>query len=283
LDTVDVAQRPDDEHLDPHEQWARDRLEPVFGLLRVIDRNRKGGPPGLHDLEADLPAGVAAVEITSEVESARLNLAASASRRLSRLTLRGSSHRWQVGLAADARVNDIRPAALLKLLSDMEQAGQWRALSMGDYRDPFVKRLRKLSIESVYGFRIGPGRGGAVTVGPGFYGGRGWYGAAIDAWLGGFLASSQGANKVSKLARAINAAERHLVIVLDPFSKAGVGISLALTDHQEESSADMIPPLVPPEPLTHLWLLPVMGPGTAFCWARQRGWAVTNPAASISE
>jgi hypothetical protein len=66
------------------------------------------------------------------------------------------------------------------------------------------------------------------------------------------------------------------VIVLDPFSKAGVGISLALMDHQEEGFADMIPSLVPPEPLTHLWLLPMMGPDTALCWARQHGWAVTN-------
>jgi len=280
---VDVTQRSDDENLDSYEQWARDRLEPVFGPLRVIDR--KGGPPGLHDLEADLPAGVAAVEITSQVESARLDLAASAHRRLSTLTLCRSGHRWQVGLAADAQVNAIRPAALLELLSDMEQAGQWRALSMGDYRDPFVERLGQLGIESVYGFKAKPGRGGAVMVGPGFYGGRfRWDGTAIDAWLGSFLASSQGANKVSKLARAINAAERHLVIVLDPFSQPGVGISLALTDHQEEGSAhDTIPSVVPPEPLTHLWLLPMMGPGTALCWARQDGWVVTNPRASISE
>lgn len=35
--------RQDDEHLDSYEQWARDRLEPVFGPLRVTDR--KGGPP----------------------------------------------------------------------------------------------------------------------------------------------------------------------------------------------------------------------------------------------
>jgi hypothetical protein len=280
--TVDVTQRQDDEHLDSYEQWARDRLEPVLGPLRVTDR--KGGPPGLHDLEADLPAGVAAVEITSEVESARLGLAASAHRRLSTLTLRGSGRRWQVGLAADAQVNAIHPAALLELLSDMEQAGRWRALSMGDYRDPFVERLGQLGIESVYGFKAKPGRGGAVTVGPGFYDGRGWDGTAIDSWLGSFLASSQGANKVSKLARVINASERHLVIVLDPFSQAGVGISLALTDHQEEGSAhDTIPSFVPPEPLTHLWLLPMMGPGTALRWARQVGWAVTNSVASISE
>lgn len=279
-DTVDMTQRPDDEHLDSYERWARDRLEPVLGPLRVIDR--KGGPPGLHDLEADLPAGgIAAVEITSEVERARLDLAASAYRHLSALTLAGSSYSWQVGLAAHARVNDIQPADLLALLTDLEQQGRWRALSMGDYNDPFVKRLGRLGIESVYGFKAKPGKGGTVTVGPGFYSGRGWAGTATDTWLGSFLASSRGANKVNKLARAIHAAERHLVIVLDPFSQAGMGISLALADQQEEDSAyDMIPSLVPPEPLTHVWLMPVMGTGAALCWARQRGWAVTNPMAS---
>jgi hypothetical protein len=63
-----------------------------------------------------------------------------------------------------------------------------------------------------------------------------------------------------------------------------LGVSLALADYQEEGSArDAIPSLVPPEALTHLWLLPVMGPGTALRWARQYGWAVTNPMASTSE
>ena len=51
-----VTTRQDDEHLDPFELWARDRLEPLLGPLRVIDK--KGGPPpGLHDFEADLPRG----------------------------------------------------------------------------------------------------------------------------------------------------------------------------------------------------------------------------------
>jgi hypothetical protein len=172
-------------------------------------------------------------------------------------------------------------ADLLALLSDMEQAGRWRALNVGDYHDPFVERLGRLGVESVYGFKAKPGRGGSVKVGPGFYSGRGWAGTAIDAWLSSFLACPQGANKVSKLARAINVAECHLVIVLDPCSQAGMCISLALADHQEEGSAhDTIPSLVPPEPLTHVWLMPMMGPGTALWWARQRGWAVTNPMAS---
>lgn len=86
---------------------------------------------------------------------------------------------------------------------------------------PVIHRTITKALELVYGFKAKPGRGGVVTVGPGFYGGRGWDGTAIDAWLGSFMASSQGLHKVSKLTRAINAAERHLVIVLDPSSQAG--------------------------------------------------------------
>jgi len=73
--------------------------------------------------------------------------------------------------------------------------------------------------------------------------------------------SSQGINKVSKLARA-HAAERHLVIVLDPFSPAGMGIPLALTARHERAAADYgLPSFTPPEPLTHLWLLPAITAG----------------------
>jgi len=274
---LDVVERVDDEHLNWSERWARDRLEQVLGPLRVIDR--KGGPPGLHDLEADLSAGmVAAIEITSEVEQARLSLMASADRHLSALRLPGSNYSWQVGLTADAQVKAINPADLLKLLSDMEQQGRLRALNIGDSSDPFVARLGALGIESVYGFKAKPGRGGTARVVAGFYSGREWSQAAIDTWLKRFLTSTRGENKLAKLARAVHATERHLVIVVEPFSQAGMGISLALSDRQEEGAADdAIPFLVPPEPLTHLWLMPLMGTGEALCWTRHSGWAVTNP------
>jgi hypothetical protein len=157
-ESVGVATRPGDEYLNWTERWARGRLEPVVGPLRVIDVNRKGGPPGLHDFEADLPGGaIAAIEITSEVEKARLSLMASADRHLKKLRLPGSDYVWQVGLTADAKVNAIGPTTLLELLSDMEQQGRTRALNIGDYRDPFVARLGALGIESVYGFNAKPG------------------------------------------------------------------------------------------------------------------------------
>ena len=205
---------------------------------------------------------------------------ASADRHLSKLRLSGSNYAWQVGLTADAQVNAIRPAALLKLLSDMEQGGRTRALNIGDCHDPFVARLGALSIESVYGFKAKPGREGIVRVAAGFYSGREWGQTAIDTWLDNFLTSNTGKNKLAKLARAAHATERQLVIVVEPFSQAGMGISLGLSDREEEGAADdAIPSLVPPEPLTHLWLMPLMGTGEALRWTRHFGWVVTNPGA----
>ena len=100
--------------LDQYEAWARDRLTPLLGPLRRIDR--RGGPPGLHDFEADLSDGsVAALEVTGDVDAQRLQLEAAAERRLSSITLPGSKPLWVVRLAAGARVSAISPDDLRQL------------------------------------------------------------------------------------------------------------------------------------------------------------------------
>jgi hypothetical protein len=105
-------------------------------------------------------------------------------------------------------------------------------------------------LESVHALKAKTGCEGGVMVYPGTYGGLGWDGPTIDGWLQAFMTSDQGVNKLSKLGRA-TAAERHLVIALDPFSPAGVGISLALTARHEREAADYaMPSFLPPEPLT---------------------------------
>ena len=68
-------------------------------------------------------------------------------------------------------------------------------------------------IESVHAVKAKAGFEGKVMVQAGTYGGWEWDGTATDRWLGDFLASDQGKNKLGKLGRAV-AAERHLVIVL---------------------------------------------------------------------
>ena len=47
LSCVTLPQERDD--LDEYEAWARARLEPLLGPLRVTDR--RGGPEGLHDCQ----------------------------------------------------------------------------------------------------------------------------------------------------------------------------------------------------------------------------------------
>jgi hypothetical protein len=182
---------------------------------------------------------------------------------------------WSVRLADDARVKNLSRHRndLHKLLSDLEALGAQRAHSMGDYRDPVVEQLRALGIGSV--FRLSTGGGGGVVMGSDAYGGFGWDGPVIDAWLDGLLASSRGINKLEKLERAAHAAERHLVVVLDSFSQAGMGIPLGLTDRNEPGAAPYImPSLSPPKPLTHIWLLPTMAAAEGLRWARDVEWAV---------
>jgi hypothetical protein len=269
-----VTLQPEDDDLDQYEAWARDRLTPLLGPLRRVDR--RGGPPGLHDFEADLADGsVAALEVTGEVDAQRHSLAAAAERRLAKVTLPGSKSLWLVGLAPSARVSAIRHPELRRLLGDLEADGRRRALDLGDYRDPFVARLRALGIESVSAVKANAGYEGTALVGPGAYGGWGWDGPTIDRWLGELLASDRGANKLGKLGRAA-ATQRHLVIVLDPFSQAGLGIMLGLTARYERGAVDdALPSLVPPEPLTHVWLLPApVETREGLAWTRAGRWTV---------
>ena len=235
---------------------------------------REAGPDsGPVVLLAD--GSVAALEVTGEVDERRRSLAAAAERRLASVTLPGSNSLWLVGLAASARVSAIRRPELRRLLGELE-AGGWRsAHDRGDYRDPFVTRLVALGIESVYAVKANARHEGTVRVGPGTYGGWGWDGPTIDRWLGELLASDRGANKLGKLGRA-DATQRHLVVVLDPFSQAGLGIMLALTARHERGPADYaLPSLVPPEPLTHVWLLPApVETREGLRWTRAGGWTV---------
>jgi hypothetical protein len=271
-----VTLQPEDDDLDQYEAWAQDRLTPLLGPLRRIDR--RGGPPGLHDFEADLADGsVAALEVTVEVDDQRLDLAASAERRLSSITLPNSQSLWLVVLAATARVNAIRPDDLRRLLGELEASGRRDAHDLGDYRDPFVTRLRALWIESVYAANTRAGSEGMVMVQAGSYGGWGWDEAAIDRWLSEFLGSDQGKNKLNKLSRA-QAALRHLAVVLDPFSPAGMGIPLRLTARHERGPTDyVLPSLVAPAPLSHLWLLPAFtAREEALRWTGDDGWVVLD-------
>jgi hypothetical protein len=187
---------------------------------------------------------------------------------------------WVVGLAANARVSAIKPNELRRLLTDLEASGRRRASDMGDFRDPFVARLGALGIESTYRVKAKAGSEGMVLVQAGTYGGWGWDGPKIDEWLGDFFASKQGTNKVAKLGRA-QATERHLVIVLDSFSPAGMGIPLRLSTRHEAGAAEyQLPSFTPPEPLTHLWLLSAFGETwDSLRWARDSGWAVFEPTA----
>jgi hypothetical protein len=63
------------------------------------------------------------------------------------------------------------------------------------------------------------------------------------------VAGPGGQNKLKKLGRAMKSAEElHLMIVLDPFSPPGVGVTL--------EAGSILPSVIPPDPLTSLWVIP---------------------------
>jgi hypothetical protein len=267
----------DARELDVFEQCAQSRLAPILGLLRQVDPG--GGPTPLHDFEADLADGsVAVVEVTAEVDSDRLRREAAAARLLSSLSVPGSRFRWLVGLDARAHVKAINKTALCRLLLDTERQGERSVNSRGDYRDPLVCRARKLRISYIYSFATtGPGQG-AIMIGPDFHGGCGWNGLAIGAWLADFLVSRQGRNKLYKLSQVRGAAQRHLVVILHPFSKAGLCIPVGLTDLEEPGAADAaMPSFVPPAAVTDLWLLPMVSTWLGLHWTRGSGWSAVRP------
>ncbi|MFI6832804.1 hypothetical protein ACIBG5_37215 [Kribbella sp. NPDC050241] len=265
--------------MDEYERWAKRQLEPALGEMTFADR--AGGPPGQHDFNATLSDGsVAAIEVTSVVDGDRRNLSASIEKKnLGRFRVGCSQRLWLVTLLPSAEVRTLSTQALEPLIGDLEAEERTSAAHFGDYRDPWVKRLAVLGIESIHGVAASPGSEGLVYVRAGTYGGRGWTQEDVDNWLASFLASPQGANKIKKLANATSAHQKHLVVVLDSFSEAGMGISLALTARRERGAAAYrVPTVTPTEPVTHLWLIPDVDKSDGLLWVcEEHGWRVLSP------
>jgi hypothetical protein len=256
----------DDELLSAGERWVRHRFEKALGPTSVIDRSQAGGPEGQHDLEAVLPDGrIAAIEITSEADPARLSVIAAARHHLSKVKVPGSQFWWLVQLTpqADARALS-KPAGLAALLAGMEEQGESSVTTLSDYRNPWRWRLKELGIQSVHGI-AGSDRRGTVSVMPDIVAGWGWVQLTADKWITDFLATKLGKDHLDKLARA-DAAERHLVVLLYPDTDAGLGSAVS----------DDLPSVEPPPPLTHLWLVLPTDPAKAFCWTRSSAWAVVD-------
>ena len=268
---TDMQQRD----MNDSERYAKARLEPLLGPFRCIDC--PGGPPGLHDFEADLPNGtVAAVEVTGDMNSDRLALEVELERQdLSSFPLPSLRMSWLVRLSPTARVQTLGEE-VRSLLRDLEAAGRRSASDIGNiFEDPYVQRLRDLGIQTLYGYDPKPGQEATVMVSAGTYGGLGWTGSDVDEWLRALLQSPQGVNKLEKLARATTAAQRHLVIVLDAFTPAGLGISLTLTARHDRGAAEFqMPSVAPPQPVTHTWILPRVLAQEGLMWTRAAGWSV---------
>lgn len=254
-----------DEHLRNDERWVRHCLEGIVGHTRVIDQ-RGGRQQGKHDLEADLPDGsIAAIEITSEADAARLSVIAAAQRHLSKLEAPGSRFAWLVNITPQADVQALRGSAgLVALLTEMEKRGHASASALSDYRDPWRDRLEAFGIQSVHGVE-GSDHPGHVYVMPAIVASWGWVRPTANQWITDFLATELAKNKLHKLAKA-DTTERHLAVLIYPDTEAGLGIAVT----------DELPSVAPSAPLTHLWLIAPTDPPRALRWTHISGWAVVH-------
>ena len=258
--------------LDPCEAFAKACLEPLLGPL--AQRDLGGGATAEPDFTAELPGGhIAVVEVTSNIVQEEQRLDAATVRHLSEMRLPGSRRGWLVAPGPDANIIDLKNGALVRLLTDIEAAGRDHVHSRDDYRD---------ALSSSCGISRSnwstPGQHSTTR-------GRYWSAAARSpvgvgaaqvrgAWLEDFLASEQGAGKLEKLGRT-DAAERHLVIMLDARSGPGLGIPTGLTDWDDPlARMPLVPTLTPPPPLTHLWLIPLVGGWLGLGWSLRSGWAL---------
>ncbi len=202
---------------------------------------------------------------TSEADAARLSVIAAAQRHLSKLKVPASGFAWFVNITPQADVRALGGSAgLVALLAEMEQQGQVSASALSDYGDPWRDRLEAFGIQSVHGVEDSD-RPGHVYVMPAVVASWGWVRHTADQWITDFLATELAKNKLRKLARA-DTAERHLAVLIHPDTEAGLGIA----------GTDELPSVVPPTPLTHVWLITPTDSPRALRWTHITGWAIVH-------
>lgn len=230
-----------------------------------------GGPEGRHDFDVEVGDEVWAVEVTSTTNASRRRVSAGIrDRGLTSLSIDGRIT-WLVGLQDGAEVRVVA-AKLPEIIGQLAARGQMTADLHGDFADPLVRALDALRVQSVYGIEGSQGR---ILLQPAAFGGWGWQGPDVDAWLTIWLQGDQAVNKLGKLARS--SSHRMLVVVLDSFSQPGLGIPLGLSSRLERDAAYVLPTVDPSPNLSALWLLPDTLSGEGLQWHARTGWSVLPP------
>ena len=251
------------------ELWAATRLEDLLG--RVVLADVPGGPEGSHDFDVEVGGDVWAVEVTSTTNPSRRRVSAGIrDRGMTSLSIDGRTT-WLVGLQDDAEVKVVA-AQLPEIIGQLAARGQMRVDLHDDFADPLVRSLDAIRVQSVYGIE---GSRGRILLQPAAFGGWGWQGPDVDAWLSNWLQGDQAVNKLGKLARS--SSHRMLVVVLDSFSQPGLGIPLGLSSRLERDAAYVLPTVDPSPNLSALWLLPDTLSGEGLQWHARSGWSVLPP------
>jgi hypothetical protein len=94
-------------------------------------------------------------------------------------------------------------------------------------------------------------------------------GDAIADWVGRYLAESQQADVLAKLARS-RAQERHAFVLIPGFTTAPFAVSELLM--RSQPAPPRVAPSLP-EVVTHAWVVPMWHDRPGYYWAAEAGWS----------
>jgi hypothetical protein len=257
--------------LRPEEQLAAACIRSALPGIEV-EQHDDNSEPAMHDLNLVLrgrPFG--AVEVTAAMDSESTELWNLVHQRDARWIEPDLAGGWSVALLPSARFNRIR-AELPALLAELECLG---IREIGRHRsrpDPLLSQAKSLGIATAR-------QGGTDFPGSVYFTIRiptqrmgGWVedtGDALSVWISEWLAETGRANKLRKLAKS-GLAERHLFVILPPFSTAPFQAFDVLL--KNDAPAPTVTPTLPPE-VTHVWAVSMWATGDGFRWSPDGGWA----------
>lgn len=224
-----------------------------------VRQHDDGSRQAMHDLDAMLPDGRAAVEVTACADGEAIetwNLM----NRDGYWTLPGLVRQWAVSVLPSARIKDLS-RSLAAVLAEAERDGLWvvedrlTALGVahahafdGDYAGRVYLTISLSSERS----------GGAVPE----------TGDHLAVWAGEWLREPGQSDVLNKLA-ASGARERHVFTFLPGFTSAPFAVQWMLMN-TEPALPTIVPDL--PNPVTHFWVCSGWATPTGLRWSQADGW-----------
>lgn len=239
------------------ERWAAAMVSAALGV--AVHQHDDGSRNGMHDLDAMLPSGSAAVEVTACADGDAIETWNVMNGGDGYWNIPGISRQWTVVVLPSARVKTLS-RVLPAILTEAERTGV------------FVEaELTALGVVRLHPFDGDhPGRayltislpaersGGVVPES----------GDHVALWVGGWLRQPEQSDVLRKLASS-GASERHVFVFVTGLAPAPFEVQYTLMSH--EPIAPTVPPDLPSE-VTHVWACSTWETPTGLRWSAAGGW-----------